>query len=331
MMTTDPEAKRRIIGKTFIDVQNDILRDLGLEEALLLQGTNAADRIESGHSKGGNHTDTIKTHHNQVQEVQDLKARGLLVEPLDDLFKDEIRAIGHELGLPEELVERQPFPGPGTAIRIIAANENLAALPVAEIEPGIREFIAGRSFDASQSVTAHVLPVRSVGVGGDEGSHISVVAIDHADLSVADMASLAQEIPAHFRGEVNRVVYALGQQALSNRTVTKTLLTAEERGQLRHADRIVFEAMRAFDVLSKIKQMPVVLLPVSFDRPGDRSIVLRPVTTSTFMTVQAMLPERDLPRAFFDTITDRILGEVAHVSQVFLDLTNKPPGTTEWE
>lgn len=73
------------------------------------------------------------------------------------------------------------------------------------------------------------------------------------------------------------------------------------------------------------------LLPLSFAEPCDRSIELRPVTTSTFMTVQAMLPERDLPPEFFTTITDRIFAEVPQISQVFLDLTNKPPGTIEWE
>lgn len=329
--TTDPEAKRKIIGKTFIDVQNDILSSLNLTEAMLLQGTNAADRIESGNSKGGNHTDTIKTHHNQVQEVQELKSRGLLIEPLDDLFKDEIRALGHELGLPHELVERQPFPGPGTAIRIIAAPEHQAELPKDPIEDKVRAYISSRSYDTGRPVEAHVLPIRSVGVGGDERSHISVVAIDNADLSTDDMASLAHEIPANFRGAVNRVIYALGHNALAERTVTKTLLTSEARNQLRRSDKIVFEAMRSFDVLSKIKQMPVVLLPLSFHEPGDRSVVLRPVTTSTFMTVQAMLPGRDLPSEFFTSITNRILGEVPGISQVFLDLTNKPPGTTEWE
>ncbi len=328
---TDPEAKRKIIGKAFIAVQNDILASLELTEALLLQGTNAADRIESGHSKGDSHTETIKTHHNQVQEVQELKARGLLVEPLDDLFKDEIRALGHELGLPRELVERQPFPGPGLAIRIIAAAENQTALVRDPIEAEVQAFVASRKYDTHEAVTAHVLPIRSVGVGGDERSHISVVALDNANLSAADMVALASEIPAHFRGKVNRVVYALGQQALAKRTVTKTLLDSESREQLRAADRIVFEAMRSFDVLAHIKQMPVVLLPLSFRSPGERSIVLRPVTTSTFMTVQAMLPGRDLPPEFFAYITERILGEVAGISQVFLDLTNKPPGTTEWE
>ncbi|MGI9027854.1 MAG: glutamine amidotransferase-related protein, partial [Candidatus Saccharimonadales bacterium] len=207
--TIDPEAKRKIIGKTFIDIQNDILASLKLSEALLLQGTNAADRIESGHSTGGTHTMTIKTHHNQVHEVQELKTRGLLIEPLDDLFKDEIRAIGHELGLPYELVERQPFPGPGTAIRIIAALADQPVVPSAPEEEKIRAFI--KEHDTSKTVDVHVLPIKSVGVGGDERSHISVVAIDHnSGLIAADLAKLSHDIPAHFRGIVNRVIYALG-------------------------------------------------------------------------------------------------------------------------
>ncbi|MEO7364306.1 MAG: hypothetical protein ABIV43_02250, partial [Candidatus Saccharimonadales bacterium] len=330
---TDPQTKRLIIGKVFVDVQNDILKSLNLleGEALLLQGTNAADRIESGHSKAGSHTDTIKTHHNQVAEIQAMKARGLIIEPIDDLFKEEIRALGRELGLPHDLVERQPFPGPGLAIRIIAAAEDKAELEADPVEASIRNFVAGQKYETQKDVQVHVLPVRSVGVGGDERSHISVAAIDNAGLQFGDMARLATDIPAHFRANINRVVYALSEQPLAKRTVTKTLLTSESRDQLRHADRIVFEAMREFDLLAKIKQMPVVLLPISFDKPGDRSIVLRPVTTTTFLTAQALLPGRDYPAAFLGKITERLMREVTGISQVFLDLTNKPPGTTEWE
>jgi GMP synthase (glutamine-hydrolysing) len=145
------------------------------------------------------------------------------------------------------------------------------------------------------------------------------------------MAYLASEIPANFRGLVNRVVYALGHRALFDWSVTRTRLDRATRTQLRQADRIVTDVMRSFDALTHIKQMPVILLPLSFAEPGERSIVLRPVATSTFMTVQPMLPDRDLPAAFFSSITDRLLSEVPGISQVFLDLTNKPPGTTEWE
>ncbi len=324
---TDPEIKRKIIGKAFIEIQNHIITDLKLTEAMLLQGTNAADRIESGYSTGDSHTMTIKTHHNQVREIQELKARGLLIEPLDDLFKDEVRELGRQLGLPDELVERQPFPGPGLAIRIIATAESVANLQPLPEEQEIQAHLDKHI----QKVKAHLLPIRSVGVGGDERSHLSVVALEHGKLNAEELAKLGNNLPAHFRETVNRVIYALGPQPLSNCSQIKTLLTADVRAQLRLADRIVFEEMRAADLLGKIKQFPVVLLPLSFGETGQRSIVLRPVTTSTFMTVQAMLPNRDLPEEFFQKVTDRILAEDPNISQVFLDLTNKPPATTEWE
>jgi len=323
----DPETKRQIIGKAFIEVQNRLVAALELDEAMLLQGTNAADRIESGHSTGDSHTMTIKTHHNQVREVQELKAAGLLIEPLDDLFKDEVRELGRELGLPEELVERQPFPGPGLAIRIIAAPDSDTELKPAAGQPAIQRFLDEQVFQAK----AQLLPVRSVGVGGDERSHLSVAAVEGPGLSQAQLAKLGADLPAHFRETVNRVIYALGPRPLAGHSLTKTLLTADVRAQLRQADKIVFEAMRSAGLLGSIKQFPVVLLPLSFDKPGQRSIVLRPVITSTFMTVQAMLPGRDLPDGFLDGIAKRILAEVPGISQVFLDLTNKPPATTEWE
>lgn len=324
---TDPEEKRKIIGKAFIDIQNRLVSELKLKEALLLQGTNAADRIESGHSTGDSHTMTIKTHHNQVKEVQELKNEGLLIEPIDDLFKDEVRELGRQLGLPEELVERQPFPGPGTAIRIIASAESHTKLKPRVGETDVQKFLDEQSIPTK----GHILPIRSVGVGGDERSHLSVAALEHSGLDGTALAKLAHGLPAHFRDSINRVVYALVPGSLADQSLTKTLLTADVREQLRHADKIVFEAMRSADLLGDIKQFPVVLLPLSFDKPDERSIVLRPVTTSTFMTVQAMLPGRDLPEGFLEKTAKRILKEVPGISQVFLDITNKPPATTEWE
>lgn len=333
--TTDPETKRKIIGKAFVSVQDQLVSKLSLSDALLLQGTNAADRIESGHSKGDAHTMTIKTHHNQVKEVQELKAAGRLIEPIDDLFKDEVRELGRQLGLPEELVQRQPFPGPGLAIRIIATAEESPRLNPPPEEKSIQEFLDVRTLSVQRTHTAksykaHLLPVRSVGVGGDERSHLSVVALE-GDLKADELAKLGTDLPAHFRDTVNRVIYALSSHPLSKRSQTKTLLTPDVRAQLRLADRIVYEEMRNLNLLSKVAQFPVILLPISFDKPDQRSIVLRPVATSTFMTVQAMLPGRDLPEKFFQTVTDRILSEDPNISQVFLDLTNKPPATTEWE
>lgn len=325
---SDPQIKRRIIGKTFIDIQNEIIAKLGhtAEEVVLLQGTNAADRIESGYSTGDSHTEVIKTHHNLVPEARDLDP----IEPLDDLFKDEIRALGKQLGLPEDLIWRQPFPGPGLAIRILHADPSTHKPHTSKDQDIIQAFLDAQPVVKEYGITGRLLPIRSVGVGGDERSHLSPVALQGtADWHL--LTQLASDIPANFRGQVNRVVYALAEQPLDKITVTATGATDDVRKQLRHADRIVFEEMRTFNLLRQITQFPVVLLPLSFGKAGGRSIVLRPVTTSTFMTVQAMIPERDLPAEFVSKVTERILKEVPGITQVFLDLTNKPPGTTEWE
>lgn len=325
--TIDPEHKRQIIGKAFIEVQNRLIKQLKLSDALLLQGTNAADRIESGHSTGDSHTATIKTHHNQVKEVKQLKASGRLIEPIDDLFKDEVRELGRYLGLPEELVARQPFPGPGLAIRILATKHNRLTLKTNKNELKIQQFVAQINADT----VANLLPLSSVGVGGDERSFLSVASLFNPSLSPAKLEKLATDLPAHFRGLINRVIYALTPINMPHISQTKTLLTSEVRAQLRMADRIVYEAMREFNVINKISQFPVVLVPLSFNGKNQRSIVLRPVKTTTFMTVQAMLPERDLDPLFLKLVSERIVANVPNISAVFLDLTNKPPATTEWE
>ncbi len=326
----DPQEKRKIIGKTFIDVQNQIVEQLGLTEAMLLQGTNAADRIESGNSKGGSETAVIKTHHNQVKEVQDLKERGLLIEPLDELFKDEIRTIGRHLGLPTEVVDRHPFPGPGLAIRILGSRgEEMIDI---RLDKQIAKYVDSYQKLWGTNTQSLVLPVRNVGVGGDERSHVSPVAIFSEFANWDQLSNVAIDLPANFRDQINRVIVGLGPNQPNNMSVTETGLGQAECTQLRHADRIVFEEMRTFGIIDTIKQCPVILLPLNFAKqPGARSIVLRPVTTSTFMTAQAMLPGRDLPQDFVYRCSERILGEVNGISQVFLDLTNKPPGTTEWE
>ena len=260
--------------------------------------------------------------------MQQLKKGGLLLEPIDDLFKDEIRRLGKELGLPEELVQRQPFPGPGLAIRIIASEESRDVIEKNAIEDEIQSYAQTL---ISQPISSKLLPIKSIGVGGDERSHKSVVALQTNEMSGDLLATFGHEIPAHFRDDVNRVIVALGPNSINTLHVTRTLLTRDVREQLRHADKIVYEEMRSYNLLGKIDQFPVVLLPISCSEIGGRSIVLRPVKTSTFMTVQAMLPGTDYSEEFLSNVTNRILKEVDGITQVFLDVTNKPPATTEWE
>ena len=211
----DPEEKRRRIGHTFIDVFEDAAAAAGHDAKFLVQGTLYPDVIESAAPHGGPSV-TIKTHHN----VGGLKPgmKFALIEPLRELFKDEVRRVGRELGLPEMIVGRHPFPGPGLAIRILGdiTREKIDVLQRADAIylEGIRE--AGLYDDIWQAF-AVLLPVRSVGVMGDYRTYENVVAlraVTSLDGMTADwfpfphdvLGRISNRIINEVRG-VNRVVY----------------------------------------------------------------------------------------------------------------------------
>jgi GMP synthase (glutamine-hydrolysing) len=210
---SDPERKRKIIGAEFIRVFEEEARTLGEDVRFLVQGTLYSDVIESG---GGTGASTIKSHHNVGGLPDDLQFD--LVEPLRALFKDEVRAVGAQLGLPERMVWRQPFPGPGLAIRIVggeATKERLDLLRDADfiLQDEIRG--AGLYRDLWQSFC--VLPdVRTVGVQGDERTYGYVVvirAVTSDDAMTADWARLPYDLLEQIASrminelrEVNRVV-----------------------------------------------------------------------------------------------------------------------------
>uniref|UniRef100_UPI001EAF7F15 GMP synthase [glutamine-hydrolyzing]-like isoform X2 n=1 Tax=Oncorhynchus gorbuscha TaxID=8017 RepID=UPI001EAF7F15 len=120
-MTTNPEEKRKIIGDTFVKVANEVIGEMNLkpEEVFLAQGTLRPDLIESASHLASGKAEVIKTHHNDTELIRKLRDEGKVIEPLKDFHKDEVRALGRELGLPEGIVCRHPFPGPGLAIRVI--------------------------------------------------------------------------------------------------------------------------------------------------------------------------------------------------------------------
>jgi GMP synthase (glutamine-hydrolysing) len=215
----DPEAKRRIIGHTFIDVFEEAARDVeqapGRPVEFLVQGTLYPDVIESVSPRGGPSV-TIKTHHN----VGGLKP-GMtfkLIEPLRDLFKDEVRNVGRELGLPEEIVGRHPFPGPGLAIRVLTAITRPALETLRHADAiYLEEIRAAGLYDAIWQAFAVFLPVRSVGVMGDYRTYDNVIAlraVTSADGMTADWFPFPPEVLARMSTRiinevpgVNRVVY----------------------------------------------------------------------------------------------------------------------------
>jgi GMP synthase (glutamine-hydrolysing) len=207
-----------VIGRIFIEVFETEAQKLG-DIPFLAQGTLYPDVIESVSFVGP--SATIKSHHN-VGGLPD-KMRFKLVEPLRELFKDEVRRLGHELGLPVELIQRQPFPGPGLAIRVLGevTEERLKILREADLVV-LDEIRAAALYEKVWQSFAVLLPVRTVGVMGDERSYENVIAlrvVDSQDGMTANWVPLAAELLAKISNRiinevrgVNRVVYDISSK-----------------------------------------------------------------------------------------------------------------------
>jgi GMP synthase (glutamine-hydrolysing) len=216
----DPEKKRTAIGHTFIDVFEDAAAKVGDDVDFLVQGTLYPDVIESFSPRGGPSV-TIKTHHNVGGLKPGMKFK--LIEPLRELFKDEVRNVGRELGLPEEMVARHPFPGPGLAIRILSdvTKPKLDLLRKADALY-LEEIREAGLYDEIWQAFAVLLPVRSVGVLGDERTYENVLglrAVTSTDGMTADWYPFPHEVLARISTRVinqvpgiNRVVYDISSK-----------------------------------------------------------------------------------------------------------------------
>ncbi|MFM8395081.1 MAG: glutamine-hydrolyzing GMP synthase, partial [Acidobacteriota bacterium] len=214
----DPERKRKIIGTTFIDVFQEEAARLGQID-YLVQGTLYPDVIESQSVKGP--SAVIKSHHNVGGLPEKMHLR--LVEPLRELFKDEVRKVGRELGLPAPLIDRQPFPGPGLAIRILGPIEPDDLFLLQESDNIVMEEIRKSGlYGEIWQAFAVLLPIRTVGVMGDQRTYERVIAIravksvdgmtaDWARLPYDLLESISRRIVSEVRG-VNRVVYDISSK-----------------------------------------------------------------------------------------------------------------------
>jgi len=368
--TVDPEVKRKIIGDTFMNVANRIIQELNLdpEKVVLGQGTLRPDLIESASNlatSGDAEASCIKTHHNDTMLVRQLREKGRVVEPLKDFHKDEVRAIGRELGLPSELTNRHPFPGPGLAIRVLCSNgeinmerdfsetQVLCRLVVNYEEMVTKEHallnrienvtteeervvLAGKS--KKQKYTATLLPIKTVGVQGDSRSYSYAVGISSvSDPDWEDLLYFAKIIPRVCHN-INRICYIFGGPVEHPvMEVTPTYLTPIVLATIRQADHLAHQVLANAGKNSSVSQMPVVLIPIHFDRSQlervpscCRSVVIRPFITQDFMTGVPAVPGKDLSIDLVSKMVSEI-GTVPGISRVMYDLTSKPPGTTEWE
>ena len=307
---TNPEIKRKRIGMSFLAVENDVLEHLPPGNWLLGQGTIYPDTIESG---GTRESALIKTHHNRVPELLRRIEAGEVVEPLAQFYKDEVREIGRALGLPARLIEKQPFPGPGLAVRFLCTDEIAAWSQNARLS----EVAAGFKLQA------RVLPVRGVGVQGDERTYAHTALLT-GEYDEGRIAELSPTITNSMR-DVNRVVFWAGcKGSIDDFRVEPTTTSREGLDVLREADARVRDILANYDTQKKIWQCPVVMLPLK--RKGESAIAIRPVESHDGMTAQYS----KLPWLVIQQITDAVL-QVPGVGACVYDVTNKPPATIEWE
>uniref|UniRef100_F7DMF9 GMP synthase [glutamine-hydrolyzing] n=1 Tax=Ornithorhynchus anatinus TaxID=9258 RepID=F7DMF9_ORNAN len=365
-MTTSPEEKRKIIGDTFVKIANEVIGEMNLkpEEVFLAQGTLRPDLIESASLVASGKAEVIKTHHNDTELIRKLREEGKVIEPLKDFHKDEVRVLGRELGLPEDLVSRHPFPGPGLAIRVICAEEPYVCKDFPETN-NILKIVADFSASVKKphtllqrvkactteedqeklmqitslhSLNAFLLPIKTVGVQGDCRSYSYVCGISSKDdPDWESLMFLARLIPRMCHN-INRVVYVFGPPVKEPPTdVTPTFLTTGVLSTLRQADFEAHSILRESGYAGKISQMPVILTPLHFDRDPlqkqpscQRSVVIRTFITSDFMTGIAATPGNEIPvEVVLKMVTE--IKKIPGISRVMYDLTSKPPGTTEWE
>ena len=318
---TEPEEKRKIIGQLFLDVKEDAAKKLGLDgpEWIMGQGTIYPDTIETGGTKNAH---TIKTHHNRVDAVQKLIAEGKVIEPIAQLYKDEVRALGLELGLPKQLISRQPFPGPGLGVRLLCASQADVEpdLDFATLNQEINEFIQQQT---NEPIFAHVLPCKSVGVQGDERTYRHPVALFTELRKWEVLEKIATSLTNHFKA-INRVMLTLHGENEPFEVIPADINPKRVK-LLQKIDDQVTQVMQQAPEDYSIWQFPVVLIPTSPNK-NKESIVLRPIVSTEAMTASFARIDEGILRKMVSKVTEH-----KGVSHLFYDLTHKPPGTIEWE
>jgi len=310
----EPEEKRKIIGNKFIGIQNAELKKLELEPDnwLLGQGTIYPDTIETAETK---HSAKIKTHHNRVPMIKEMIEAGKVIEPISQLYKDEVREVGGLLGLPNNLVWRHPFPGPGLAIRCLCSEGKENGIPKG-LQEKVSEKVKESGFNAAP------LPVKSVGVQGDDRTYAHPALLQgKLDWKALEKASTAL---TNSFSEINRCVYAVAPEDPGTFVLEKAFLTRERIEVLQEADDIVMKAIEERGLMKEIWQFPTILLPLKAN--DGETIVLRPVESKEAMTAKFYPMEEKILRE----IAGKILA-IEGIGAVLLDVTHKPPGTIEWE
>lgn len=336
----EPETKRKIVGNLFGTLQTEACAQLNLdpETTILAQGTLYTDLIESG--KGvGSKAHNIKSHHNVGCEfIENLKQRGQIVEPNQWIFKDEVRMAAAEIGLPQEIVKRQPFPGPGLAIRIVQGREEWIDQRFYDLEESARRIVS------KWELNALLLPVKTVGVKGDCRSYEHAIMLQ-GNRNWSEIREATRVLTQELKG-INRVVFDVSGNNLkpTSHTVIDTRVNNETVDLLQEADWIGRKLLEKYSHQEHISQSIFVLFGADPFGVNKRSLALRAVVTEDFMTVTPAVPlhpaEIDLAKLnskpvslsweCLDEIATAVLSKL-NLGAFVIDVTDKPPATTCWE
>lgn len=308
---SDPEQKRKIIGETYLDAAEQWFKKnvKTIHASLLGQGTIYPDTIETGGTK---HADTIKTHHNRIDRIKKMIKQGKVIEPLKNFYKDEVRAIGRKLNLPNHLLNRHPFPGPGLGIRVLCNKNKINDLKLPKLK------------FKKTALNCQILPIKSVGVQGDSRTYAYPLAIWGIN-NWNKLEKISTNLTNKYR-KINRVIKVcwIRGEAPNFQCKQNTYLTKERLDLLREINHIVEQEIRKAKIYDKIWQFPVVLVPLTLS--GGESIILRPVESCDAMTANFY----KMSASVLTKITHQI-AKFTEIDAVFYDVTNKPPATIEWE
>ena len=322
--TVDPEIKRQIIGEIFIQIANKVIERLGLDpkNTFIAQGTLRPDLIESGNPDISGFAHKIKTHHNDVEIVREARKKGLIVETNSDWHKDEVRKVARKLGLEESIASRQPFPGPGLAIRLLCHDKNeevtITSEDVERLSSILKE-ISEKGF---------ILPIKSVGDQGDSRSYRNLCVISGNGLNFdwKLISNKAKEITDSIN-TINRVGYILNKTNLEEKPKCFDMKISDESVDLlRELDKIVTTNLEK----SKVNQTFAVLLPIGINK--KYSVAIRTFVTNDFMTGRAGEIGKEVEKEMLNNIVNEINEKYGDkIEFIIYDVTNKPPATCEWQ
>ena len=322
--TVEPEDKRLLIGDIFIKITNSVIERLGLdpENTFIAQGTLRPDLIESGNPDISGFAHKIKTHHNDVVAVREARKKGLIVETNADWHKDEVRNVARRLGLEESIAARQPFPGPGLAIRLLCHDKAEEVVITDEEVNAIKTVLEGTG-DVGQ-----ILPIKSVGVQGDARSYrnLAVLSGSGTDLDWNQVTTKAKEITDKIN-TINRVAYILNKKEVTEKINCFDMKINDECVDLlRELDKIVTSNLEK----SKANQTFAVLVPIGITK--KYSVAIRTFVTNDFMTGRPAAIGTEADRAAIENIIKEIEKDFSDkIEFVMYDVTSKPPATCEWQ